>query len=119
RPARSPGDASPGRSFGHGPTVLGCGMPQRSAGILLFRICPDGPQVLLGHPGGPFWARRDAGAWTIPKGEIDPDEAPSAAARREFAEETGHDLATVATGELIPLGEAVQASRKVVIGFAA
>jgi predicted NUDIX family NTP pyrophosphohydrolase len=93
-------------------------MAQRSAGILLFRRRPDGPQVLLAHPGGPFWARRDAGAWTIPKGEIGPDEDAMVAARREFAEETGHDLAKVGVGAPIPLGEAVQASRKVVIGFA-
>ncbi|WP_426593182.1 NUDIX domain-containing protein [Cellulomonas sp. McL0617] len=60
-----------------------------SAGILLFRRHGDGIEVLLGHMGGPFWARKDAGAWTIPKGEPAPDEAPYAAALREFTEELG------------------------------
>jgi predicted NUDIX family NTP pyrophosphohydrolase len=60
-----------------------------SAGILLHRPGPDGPQVLLGHMGGPFWARKDAGAWSVPKGEHEPDEEPLAAAVREFAEELG------------------------------
>ena len=60
-----------------------------SAGILLYRRRPHGPEVLLAHPGGPFWVKRDLGAWTIPKGEIDAGEEPLAAARREFAEETG------------------------------
>jgi len=60
-----------------------------SAGILLHRPGPTGPQVLLGHMGGPFWARKDAGAWSVPKGEHEPDEAPLAAAVREFAEELG------------------------------
>jgi predicted NUDIX family NTP pyrophosphohydrolase len=62
----------------------------RSAGILLHRTGPDGGvEVLLGHMGGPFWARKDAGAWSIPKGEHGPDEDPADAARREFAEELG------------------------------
>lgn len=63
-----------------------------SAGILLYREAPSGPpalQVLLVHPGGPIWARRDAGAWSIPKGEIEPGEDPLDAARREFTEELG------------------------------
>lgn len=64
---------------------------KRSAGILLFRRAPEGVQVLLAHPGGPFWARRDEGAWTIPKGGIDEGEEPLIAARREFIEETGVD----------------------------
>jgi predicted NUDIX family NTP pyrophosphohydrolase len=64
---------------------------KRSAGILLFRRAPAGVQVLLAHPGGPFWARRDQGAWTIPKGGIDEGEEPLIAARREFIEETGVD----------------------------
>lgn len=64
-------------------------MPRRSAGILLYRGRGPDLEVLLVHPGGPLWARKDAGAWTIPKGELDDGEDPLAAARREFAEETG------------------------------
>src|SRR6185436_14311170 len=66
--------------------------PKRSAGILLFRRTPSGPEVLLAHPGGPFWANKDIGAWSIPKGEIDGDEDPLTCARREFGEETGKSL---------------------------
>ena len=62
---------------------------KRSAGLLLYRKRAGNLEVFLVHPGGPFWAKRDAGAWTIPKGEIGTDEAPLAAARRETAEETG------------------------------
>ena len=62
---------------------------RESAGLLLYRVRDSGIEVLLVHPGGPFWARRDEGAWTIPKGEFDASEAPLAAARREFLEETG------------------------------
>lgn len=66
-------------------------MPGRvSAGLLVYRICKGRLEVCLVHPGGPFWARKDAGAWSIPKGEVEPDEAPLAAARRECLEETGH-----------------------------
>ncbi|MFY0533239.1 NUDIX domain-containing protein [Nannocystis pusilla] len=68
-------------------------MPKQSAGILLFRGHGPDLEVLLVHPGGPLWARKDAGAWTIPKGEFGPDEDPLTAARREFAEETGVALA--------------------------
>ena len=64
-------------------------MPKRSAGILLHRSGADGREVLLVHPGGPFWAKRDDGAWSIPKGEYDDSEDPLAAARREFEEELG------------------------------
>lgn len=64
-------------------------MGTTSAGLLLFRRAPDGLEVLLAHMGGPLWARRDAGAWTIPKGEPEPGEDLSAAALREFAEELG------------------------------
>jgi len=60
-----------------------------SAGLLLFRRTDSGIDVFLAHPGGPFWARKDAGAWTLPKGEIEPDEDPLQAALREFEEETG------------------------------
>jgi predicted NUDIX family NTP pyrophosphohydrolase len=65
---------------------------QHSAGLLVWRAGPAGPQFLLVHPGGPFWARRDAGAWSIPKGLIDAGEDPLAAARREFTEEVGIEL---------------------------
>lgn len=91
-------------------------MTQHSAGILLFSERTGSLQVLLAHPGGPFWIRRDLGAWSIPKGEYNSsDEIPEDAARRELAEETGLVLA----GDLIPLGEARQPSGKVVTGFAA
>lgn len=73
---------------------------KQSAGILLFRCGRGGAEVLLVHPGGPFWARKDEHAWSMPKGEFGPDEEPFAAARREFAEETGH----VPTGAPIDLG---------------
>jgi predicted NUDIX family NTP pyrophosphohydrolase len=83
---------------------------KQSAGILLFRQGHGGTEVLLGHPGGPFWRRRDQGAWSIPKGLIAAGERPLAAARREFAEETGHHP----RGEAIPLGEARQPGGKIV-----
>jgi predicted NUDIX family NTP pyrophosphohydrolase len=67
-------------------------VPRRSAGILLYRGHGPDLEVLLVHPGGPLWARKDAGAWTVPKGELGDDEEPLAAARREFAEETGVNL---------------------------
>jgi predicted NUDIX family NTP pyrophosphohydrolase len=82
---------------------------RRSAGLLLFRRTPSGPEVLLGHMGGPFWARKDAGAWTVPKGEYEPDEAPWDAARREFREELG---LPAPDGTPIPLGEVVQSGGK-------
>jgi predicted NUDIX family NTP pyrophosphohydrolase len=71
-------------------------------------------QVLLVHPGGPFWRNKDAGAWSIPKGEYDPGDDPLEAARREFEEETG----LVAEGEFLPLGQMVQPSRKEVTAWA-
>ena len=83
---------------------------RRSAGVLVFRRAGDGGlEVLVGHMGGPFWARRDARAWSIPKGEHGPDEDPVAAARREFAEELGVD---VPTGELVDLGTVSQSGGK-------
>ena len=91
-------------------------MPERasskmhSAGLLLFRQRDKSVQVLLGHPGGPFWSRKDQGAWTIPKGLIGPGESPLSAAQREFAEETGYRPG----GEAIPLGSAKQPGGKVV-----
>jgi predicted NUDIX family NTP pyrophosphohydrolase len=90
-------------------------MPVRSAGILLFRHAAAGPEVLLVHPGGPFWARRDEGAWSIPKGEHADGEEPVDCARREFAEETGSALALEA---LVPLGEVRQRSGKRVAAWA-
>jgi len=90
---------------------------RRSAGILLWRRAADGaPEVLLVHPGGPFWAKKDRGAWSIPKGEYDADEDPRACARREFAEETG---TTLPEGALAELGSVRLASGKTVLGFAA
>lgn len=73
---------------------------RQSAGLLLFRRDADGLRLLLVHPGGPFWRNKDAGAWSIPKGEFSEDEDPLSAAIREFAEETG---ATV-SGDFLPLG---------------
>ncbi len=89
-------------------------MARRSAGILLYRRTAAGPEVLLVHPGGPFWAKRDAGVWSIPKGEVGADEAPEQAALREFSEETGF----VVAGELTALGEFRQPSGKRVVAFA-
>jgi predicted NUDIX family NTP pyrophosphohydrolase len=89
-------------------------MPRTSAGLLLYRAGPEGPQVLLVHPGGPFWQRKDLGAWSIPKGEVGPGEDLLAAARREFSEETGF----VADGDAIALGSVRQRSGKVVHAFA-
>jgi predicted NUDIX family NTP pyrophosphohydrolase len=85
-----------------------------SAGILLYRNGPDGTEVLLVHPGGPFWSRRDDGAWSIPKGLVAPGEPVEAAARREFAEELG----IPAEGPLRSLGEVRQAGGKRVEAFA-
>ena len=89
-------------------------MPKRSAGVLLYKRSAGELLVLLAHPGGPFWQKRDLGAWTIPKGEFDSTEAPEAAARREFREELGID----AVGALEPLGEVQQNGGKRVIAFA-
>jgi len=87
---------------------------RKSAGLLLFRRTPAGVEVLLVHPGGPLWAKKDEGAWSIPKGEIDADEAPLAAARREFEEELGSPV----SGEFIALAPIRQASGKVVHAWA-
>ena len=84
-------------------------MPKRSAGLLLYRQ-NHGLEVFLVHPGGPFWAKKDLGAWSIPKGEYLDDEDPLAAARREFQEETGF----TAQGDLLSLGSVQQPSGKVV-----
>jgi predicted NUDIX family NTP pyrophosphohydrolase len=86
----------------------------RSAGILLFRRTPSGLEVFLAHPGGPFWANKDAGAWSIPKGVIEPDEDPLAAARREFEEETG----LISQEPFLALGSIRQKSGKTVLAWA-
>ena len=89
-------------------------MATTSAGILMYRHDGAGIEVLLVHPGGPFWQNRDLGAWSIPKGELDPGEDPEAAARREFGEELGVD----ASGPLHPLGQVRQRGGKLVVAFA-
>ena len=87
-----------------------------SAGLLLWRLNDAGePEVFLVHPGGPFWARRDAGAWSIPKGELEPGEDPQAAAAREFAEETG---LPVPGGDWQPLPPVRLKSGKEVVAWA-
>lgn len=90
-------------------------MPKRSAGVLLYRVVDGVVEVLLAHPGGPFWARRDDGAWSIPKGEYAEDEDPWAAACREFAEELG---SAVPGGRPVALDPVRQAGGKVVTAFA-
>lgn len=94
-------------------------MPKRSAGILLYRRSDGGElEVLLVHPGGPFWARRDAGAWSIPKGEVDPGEEERTCALRELEEETGAAFRDAPADDLLPLGEVRQKSGKVVSAWA-
>ena len=90
-------------------------MAKRSAGILLFRGRGPALRLLLVHPGGPFWAKKDLGAWSIPKGEHEEGEVPLAVARREFEEELGEPAPA---GDAIELGELVQPSRKVITAFA-
>lgn len=82
---------------------------KRSAGLLLFRRASEEVEVLLGHMGGPFWARKDAGAWGVPKGEYEGGETPWEAARREFQEELG---LPPPEGTALPLGETVQSGGK-------
>jgi predicted NUDIX family NTP pyrophosphohydrolase len=89
-------------------------MPKQSAGLLLFRRRASALEVLLVHPGGPFWAKKDQGAWSIPKGEYEPGEDPLVAARREFAEETG----IVPEGDFVTLKPLRQAGGKLVHAFA-
>src|ERR1035438_7181778 len=89
-------------------------MKKQSAGILLFRGSKAELEVFLVHPGGPFWAKKDAGAWSIPKGEYSGDEDALAAAKREFEEETG----VAVDGDFISLGEVKQAGGKVVKAWA-
>jgi predicted NUDIX family NTP pyrophosphohydrolase len=89
-------------------------MTPRSAGVLLYRRTAGAVEVLLVHPGGPYWRNKDAGAWQIPKGAIEPGEDDAAAARREVEEELG----VVLIGDLVPLAEIRQAGGKLVQGFA-
>lgn len=92
-----------------------------SAGILLFRRRDATVEVLLAHPGGPFFAQRDHGHWTVPKGEVDAGDLPLATAFREFAEETGHRVEDVLAGAMagpIDLGSVIQASGKRVFCWA-
>jgi predicted NUDIX family NTP pyrophosphohydrolase len=93
-------------------------VPKRSAGIVLFRRAGAELEVLLVHPGGPFWARRDAGAWSVPKGEVDPGEDERACALRELEEETGGAFPDAPPDVLLPLGEVRQKSGKVVVAWA-
>ncbi len=86
----------------------------QSAGILVYRRRPAGIEVLLAHPGGPFWAKKDAGAWSVPKGEVAEGEEALSAARREFEEETGQAL----PGPFHDLGEVEQKAGKRVHAFA-
>jgi predicted NUDIX family NTP pyrophosphohydrolase len=90
-------------------------MPTRSAGILAYRMPHGRLEVLLVHPGGPYWRKRDQGAWSIPKGEYGSDEYPEQAARREFSEEIGIEL----SAPLLSLGEVRQRGGKFVQAFAA
>jgi predicted NUDIX family NTP pyrophosphohydrolase len=89
-------------------------MAQVSAGIAMWRRSGSGAELLLGHFGGPFWAKRDAGAWAIPKGLVEPGESPEACARREFQEELG----VRPEGALVPLGRIRQKGGKWVEAFA-
>jgi predicted NUDIX family NTP pyrophosphohydrolase len=91
-------------------------MPRTSAGILLYRAGAGGPEVLIGHMGGPFWARKDAGGWSIPKGEYGPGEEAFAVACREFEEELG---TPVPAAHFLPLGELRTTSSKVLTVWAA
>jgi predicted NUDIX family NTP pyrophosphohydrolase len=95
--------------------------PIASAGILLYRTHGNGLQVLLAHPGGPYWSRQDFGSWSVPKGIAEPDEAPEAVAAREFAEETGFELVAVASEpgrSPVDLGEVTLKSGKVIRAWA-
>lgn len=89
-------------------------MPKTSAGLLLYRHRGSTLEVFLVHPGGPFWAKKDDGAWSIPKGEFEPGEDPLAAAKREFTEETGFTVA----GDFIALLPLMQPSGKIVHAWA-
>jgi predicted NUDIX family NTP pyrophosphohydrolase len=122
-PARTPGPAERAAdrvhatiSAGFDPTLAEVAMARRSAGILLYRPGGGSVEVLLVHPGGPFWANKDLGAWSIPKGEYQEGEDPLAVAVREFEEETGQRPPADA---LVGLGEVRQRGGKVVAAWAA
>ena len=87
---------------------------KKSAGILLYRMIKKQPEVLLVHPGGPFWKNKDEGSWSVPKGEFDDDEDPLTAAKREFKEETGFSC----NGNFIPLLPAKLKSGKIIYAWA-
>jgi predicted NUDIX family NTP pyrophosphohydrolase len=92
-------------------------VPRTSAGILLYRLGDDGPvEVLIGHMGGPFWATKDAAAWSIPKGEYGEGEEPFAVAQREFLEELG---SPVPSSSFLPLGQVRQSGGQVLTAWAA
>lgn len=97
-----------------GATSSAGGMARTSAGILMYHLGDDGIEVLLVHPGGPFWRNRDLGAWSLPKGELGDGEDTEAAARREFKEELGAEAA----GPLQSLGHVRQRAGKIVWGYA-
>lgn len=112
----SPRVAPSARALAPGVLIDTGSMVTKSAGLLLFRVTEGGVvEVLLAHPGGPFWARKDDGAWSIPKGEYDPSEDALVAARREFREELGLDPPA---GDPVPLGERRQPSGKWVTAWA-
>lgn len=91
-------------------------MPKRSAALLLYRLADgEGLEVLIAHMGGPFWAKKDARAWSIPKGEYEDDEDPRDAAFREFEEEMG---SAPPAGQVVELGESTQASGKIITTYA-
>src|SRR6478735_8136188 len=96
-------------------SLYACGMAKLSAGILMFRAEGPALQMLLVHPGGPFWASKDEGAWSMPKGEYSDGHDPLLAAKREFVEELG---VAPPQGDYLDLGEIVQPSRKIVTAFA-
>ena len=90
-------------------------MPKSTAGILVYRLREGEPEVFLAHPGGPYWRKKDEGAWTLPKGEIEDGEDPLTAGRRELLEETGYE----AEGPFLPLGTIRMKSGKQVHAWAA
>jgi predicted NUDIX family NTP pyrophosphohydrolase len=91
---------------------------KQSAGILLYRFSSGHLEVFLVHPGGPFFANKDDGVWSLPKGEYESGEDPLETARREFEEETGRSLADCGSSEPVPLGSIVQRGRKTVVAWA-